>query len=242
VAAGLLIPAVVLGLGPVTAQVSLVASWYVGLTVLLIGFAYVRGGLHRRVGALILASYAVFAVTVVATASRPAAASPATYLLPAVVILAVSAVALIWPQPSNQTGADQPPPRGDGGPYPGVGPNGATIGGQGPKPQASLLENWSVSRLWLLALLLSGAIAACDALLGRRLILMGLLIVGPCCALLAGRWVITILTGVWVLLLGVLVSMPDGIWATATQAAFLAAIAVVAATATIAAAVIEHRI
>ena len=241
VAAGLLIPAVVLGMGPVTAQVSLVASWYVGLTVLLIGFAYIRRGLHRSLGALILASYAVFAVTVVATASRTSAASMATYLLPAVIIVAVSAVWLIWPQPNSQTDVN-PPARGrNDRTYLGVSQNGRTTFRFRPKPQGSLLENWSVRRLWLLALLLSSAIAASDALLGRRLILMGLLIVGPCCALLAGRWLITVLTGAWVLLLAVFVSMPDGIWATATQAAFLTAITVVSITAAIAAAVIERH-
>ena len=242
VAAGLLIPAVVLGMGPVTAQVSLVASWYVGLTVLLIGFAYIRRGLPRSLGVLILASYAVFAVMVVATASRTSAASTATYLLPAVVIPAVSAVWLIWPQSNGQTDTSPPAAGRNDHTYPGVSQNGATTPRFRPKPHGSLLENWSVRRLWLLALLLSSAIAACDALLGRRLILMGLLIVGPCCALLAGRWLITLLTGTWVLLLAVFVSVPDGIWATATQAAFLIAITAVSATAAIAAAVIERHI
>jgi cation:H+ antiporter len=242
VAAGLLIPAVVLGMGPVTAQVSLVASWYVGLTVLVIGFAYIRRGLPRSLGALILAAYAVFAVTVVATASRTSAASMATYLLPAVVILAVSAVWLIWPQPKAQTDVNPPTGGRNDRTYLGVSPNGRTTFRFRPKPQGSLLEHWSVRRVWLLALLLSSAIAACDALLGQRLILMGLLIVGPCCALLAGRWLITLLTGAWVLLLAVFVSVPDGIWATATQAAFLAAIAVVSATAASAAAIIERHI
>jgi cation:H+ antiporter len=242
VAAGLLIPAAVLGLGPLTAQVSLVASWSVGLTVVLIGFAYIRRGLDRSLGALIIASYAVFAVTVVVTASRTSAASMATYFLPAVVILGVSAVWLIWPQPNSQTDLDPLAAGHRGRSYLGLSQHGATTPRFRPRPQSSLLENWSVRRLWLLALLLSSAIAACDALLGRSLILMGLLIVGPCCALLAGRWLITLLTGVWVLLLAVFVSVPDGIWATATQAAFLVAISVVSATATIAAAIIERHI
>ena len=39
VAAGLVLPAVVLGIGPVTSNVSLVASWYAGLTMLVFGLA-----------------------------------------------------------------------------------------------------------------------------------------------------------------------------------------------------------
>jgi cation:H+ antiporter len=68
VAAGLLLPAVILGIGPAMASVSFVAAWYVGLTVLVLGFAYLHHGLRRRVGALIVVAYVVFAVTVAATA------------------------------------------------------------------------------------------------------------------------------------------------------------------------------
>lgn len=152
------------------------------------------------------------------------------------------AVWLIWPQPNSQTDLDPLAAGHNARRYLGLSQHGATTRRFRPKPQSSLLENWSVRRLWLLALLLSSAIAACDALLGRSLILMGFLIVGPCCALLAGRWLITLLTGTWALLLAVFVSVPDGIWATATQAAFLVAITVVSATATIAAAIIERHI
>jgi cation:H+ antiporter len=69
VAAGLLLPAVILGIGPATANESMVASWYVGLTGLVVGFAYVHAGLRRSVGALIIGSYLAFVVTVGVTAS-----------------------------------------------------------------------------------------------------------------------------------------------------------------------------
>jgi hypothetical protein len=103
------------------------------------------------------------------------------------------------------------------------------------------LENWSANRVWLVAITLSSTIAACDSLLGRRVILIGLLIVGPCCALLAGRWAMTASTGVWVLLLALLLGIPDGIWATKTHAILIAAIAAVSVTATVTAALIERN-
>ena len=103
VAAGLLVPAVVLGIGPATANVSLVASWYAGLTVLLVGFAYFHRGVRFSVGALIVASYLAFVATVWATGSRTSPAGLATYLLPPVVIVGTAAILLIWPPPHHQT-------------------------------------------------------------------------------------------------------------------------------------------
>ena len=101
VAAGFLIPAVILGLAPATTDVSLVASWALGLTVLLIVFAYIHSGLRRGTGALIVASYLVFAATIVATAYASSSPSKAAYLLPPLAILAVAAILLIRPQPSH---------------------------------------------------------------------------------------------------------------------------------------------
>jgi cation:H+ antiporter len=69
VAAGLLLPAVVLGIGPVTSDVTLVASWYLGLTIVVLGFAHMYRGLGRGVGALIVALYAVFVAAVLVTSS-----------------------------------------------------------------------------------------------------------------------------------------------------------------------------
>jgi hypothetical protein len=67
-----------------------------------------------------------------------------------------------------------------------------------------------------------------DAALGGRVVLMGLLIVGPCCVVLTGRWAPTALTGVWVISLAVLLGVPDGIWGTASFFIWLSAVAVVA--------------
>ena len=79
-----------------------------------------------------------------------------------------------------------------------------------------------------------------DAGLGRRVVLIGLLVIGPCCVLLTGRWVPTGLTGLWAIGLAVVVGLPDGIWGTSTFVAFLAAVALVACVST-AAAFIEIR-
>jgi cation:H+ antiporter len=62
VAAGLLIPATVLGLSKPSSAAILVASWYLGLTVLTLLFAGVCRGLGRRTGWVIAAAYAVFVV------------------------------------------------------------------------------------------------------------------------------------------------------------------------------------
>jgi Ca2+/Na+ antiporter len=62
VAAGLLIPATVLGLSKPSSAAILVAGWYLGLTVLTLLFAGVCRGLGRRTGWVIVAAYAVFVV------------------------------------------------------------------------------------------------------------------------------------------------------------------------------------
>jgi cation:H+ antiporter len=237
VAAGLLLPAVVLGLAPASTDVALVASWSLGLTVLVMGFAYIQWGLCRSVGMLIVASYLAFVATVVATASQPSIANLATYLLPPVVVLAVAAVLVIRPQP-NDSRVTFPSMSGS---KTGPGTNGSAPGRVPGPRQSSLVANWSVGRLFVLAAIVSSSVAACDALLGRRLILMGLLIVGPCCALLTGRWMYTALASAWVLLLALLVAIPDGIWATTAQAAFMAAILLVSLAATVGAALIENQ-
>jgi hypothetical protein len=84
-------------------------------------------------------------------------------------------------------------------------------------------------------------VAAVDAVTGHRIILMGLLALGPCLALLTGRWRRTAAVGGLAFGLGVLLGVPDQVFATYVQYTFLAAIAVVTATATTGAAVIEHR-
>jgi hypothetical protein len=95
--------------------------------------------------------------------------------------------------------------------------------------------------VWGLSLILCAAIAVCDAASGPHLLLIGLLITGPCCALLTARWAPTAAASCFALSLAVLVSIPDQTFATITQYAFLAALAVVSLTAVLGAAVLQRQ-
>ncbi|MGH9056187.1 MAG: hypothetical protein ACRDYY_10070 [Acidimicrobiales bacterium] len=63
---GLLVPATIVGLGRVSGQSELVAAWCLGLTVVGVLAAHRGGGLRRGAGWTFAASYAAFAVCVVA--------------------------------------------------------------------------------------------------------------------------------------------------------------------------------
>jgi cation:H+ antiporter len=68
VAAGLLLPAIIVGLGAPSGQTTLVAVWYLGLTAVALAGAYIGCGLGRGYGVLIICLYLAFAALVVATA------------------------------------------------------------------------------------------------------------------------------------------------------------------------------
>jgi Ca2+/Na+ antiporter len=72
VLAGLLIPAVIIT-SPDLGGALRIAVWYGVLTAATIALALAGRGLNRRSGALIIAAYLVFAVTVIAGAVRSAA-------------------------------------------------------------------------------------------------------------------------------------------------------------------------
>ena len=199
VVAGLLLPGVVIGLGPASGQALLVTAWYGGLTAVVLAFAYHDRGLRRSVGMLIIAAYVAFTASVLAS-GYGVPVSPA-------VIAGSGAVAAVA----------------------GVGLASRSVSGE------SLLPGVPVRRLLILGLSLSGLDAVIDAALGHRVVLIGLLIVGPCCALLTGRWVLTCLTGLWVIALAVVLGVPDGIFGTPAHFAFLGGVAVVALASTIAA-------
>jgi hypothetical protein len=95
-------------------------------------------------------------------------------------------------------------------------------------------------RIWWLAFAISTAIAVADAVLGHHVILIGLLIVGPCCGLFTGRWIYTATVGAWAVAVAVALGIPDRIWGSWTHLAFLAAVAIVAMVSTASAAVIER--
>lgn len=67
VAAGLLVPATVVGVGSSSGQTTLIAAWYLGLTALALCTAYVVSGLDRLRGALIIGAYAAFLGVLLAT-------------------------------------------------------------------------------------------------------------------------------------------------------------------------------
>jgi cation:H+ antiporter len=220
VVAGLLIPAAITGLGAASGQDILVAAWYAGLTVLALTFAYHGHGLSRLPAAMIIAGYLAFVaalgVTVAQDGVRPAAA-----IVPAAVI-AASAAALL-------TRRAWRPRRG-------------TL----PRMPAwwrreSLLPGWSTGRLWTASLLACLVIAAADAASGPHLILIGLLICGPCCALLTARWPLTAACTGLAVALAIVLGIPDQIFATPAQYAFIAAVAVTGTASTAGATILQRH-
>ena len=213
VVAGLLIPASLAGLGPRSGPGLLVAAWYAGLTVLALALAFRRQGLGRLSGAAIIAGYLAF-VTALVIAVEQGAVRPATAVVPAAVITAGGVLLLAWPRRAVLAGLWQ---------------------------RESVLPGWSVGRLWRFSLVSCGVVAACDAASGPHLILIGLLVIGPVGALLTGRWMLTATAACLAIALGVVLGIPDQIFATVTQYIFLAAVAAVGTAATAGAAVLQHQ-
>ncbi len=107
--------------------------------------------------------------------------------------------------------------------------------------ERSLLPRWSVDQVWAMAFILTLAIAVTDAILTNRIILISLLVVGPLCALLTGRWVKTAAAGAWSVALAVALGLPDEIWDTRTQLVDVGAVVVVSVLSAYAATVVEKR-
>ena len=219
---GLLVPASLAGLGPRSGQGTLVAAWYAGLTVLALAFAYRGRGLARTSGSAVIAGYLAFVTALVISVEQRGVPLGAA-VFPAAVIAAGGVLLLTWPSRSRLDWRTMA--RGPGGRW----------------RQESLLPGWSVGRLWRLSLVLCAVVAACDAASGPHLILIGVLVAGPCCALLTARWAETAAASCFALALGVVLGVPDQIFATVTQYAFLAAVAAVGTTATAGAAVLQRR-
>lgn len=68
VAAGLLIPSAIAGLGAPSGQTTLIAGWYLGLTACALAVAYANRGLRRRHGMLIIVAYLAFVGVLLAIA------------------------------------------------------------------------------------------------------------------------------------------------------------------------------
>jgi cation:H+ antiporter len=68
VIAGLLLPAVLTGLGAPSGEDTMIALWYVGLTVISLSLAYRDRGLRRGAGLVIIGGYVIFVVLLLAAA------------------------------------------------------------------------------------------------------------------------------------------------------------------------------
>lgn len=257
VAVGLLIPAAFIGLGRPSGQTILISVWYVGLTAVVLAFAYRDRGIQRRTGVLIIVAYLVFAASIASYAlggSQQARIADLSGLAVAVafalwlVFDRYAGISCIEPGRALQRlagrgaggqVAGKPVALSGNGSDPGSARARVAIPSQSVMRRESLLPGWPVNRLWALGLAISFMVAAIDAGLGSRAVLIGLLIVGPCCVLLTGRWVPTALTGMWVIILAVALGVPDGIWGTGVFFTWLTAVTVVAIASTAAAALIQ---
>jgi cation:H+ antiporter len=214
VTAGLLIPATLTGLGTPGGQDLLVTAWYAGLTVLALALAWHGRGLGRLAGALVIAGYLVFTAALAVSAARHAV-SPVTAVVPAAAVAAAGTVLLAWPARDKTASLWR---------------------------RRSVLPGWDTGRLWKTALLSCSAVAACDAAAGPHLILIGVLAVGPGCALLTARWALTAAATCYALVLGAVLGVPDHIFDTPAQYTLLAALAGAGTAATAGAALLQrHR-
>jgi hypothetical protein len=231
VVVGLLLPSAVIGLGPPSGQAVLVTVWYVVLTLAVLALAWRDRGLGRGTGSLVITAYAAFTLAVLASGYAIPSGPRVVTLLAVLPAAGLAAEQLLRTRARRiaAAGATPRPPRARG-----------TRRHTQTLRRESLLPGWTVGRLWAVSLTVSGLVASVDAASGPRVVLIGLLIVGPCGALLTGRWVPTGLTGLWATGLAVALGLPDGIWGTATHLAFLAAVAFIALTTTLAAAVISN--
>jgi hypothetical protein len=92
---------------------------------------------------------------------------------------------------------------------------------------------WALSEplgvvLWQLGMAWSSLAAVVDASMGRRVVLSGLVLLGPVCVFFTGRWLRTALAGAWATGLVVVLGIPDGIAGTRLED-FLITVAVVVA-------------
>jgi len=252
VVAGLLLPGALIGLGEPSDQAGLVTAWYVVLSLAVLMLAWRRRGLGRGAGLLIIAAYAVFAASVVASGYALAGLQALAAMLGISTVLLVAVALAPFPKARQGRPRMSPGPSAVSGAHPGEalavsgnghrsgGPARAATRGAARARRDSLLPGWPAGRLWTLSLLLPVLVAGIDAALGPVVVLIGLLIVGPCSALLTGRWLPTALTGLWVIGLAIVLGIPDGIWASATHLAFITAVASVALVTTAAAALISN--
>jgi cation:H+ antiporter len=246
VVAGLLLPGVLLGLGHSAGQALLVTAWYAGLSLAVLLLAWRHQGISRRAGIAIISAYAAFTASLIVSGYATASNRLLVIGLGAVSALILLAAMLSAPA-RPAPGARESGPNDSQGAHPQDGAADFSPNGHRPPGHAlavpadgttSLLPEWRASRVWAVSMTVTTAIAGFDAATGRHATLIGLLAAGPCLALLSGKRLLTVLTSAWACCLAVVLGLPDGIWATATHFAFIAAVAIVALAACAAAAVI----
>jgi hypothetical protein len=108
-----------------------------------------------------------------------------------------------------------------------------------PAPARRCRGAWALSEpsavlLWQLGMGWSVLAAAVDASTGRRIVLSGFVLIGPCCVLLTGRWLRTALAGAWATCLVVVLGLPDGIWGTRLETYLICLAVLVAVSSTLA--------
>jgi cation:H+ antiporter len=256
VTVGLLLPATVVGVSAASGPATLAAGWYLGLTAFALVTAYLARGLWRAHGALIVSSYLAFGGVVVSTAYDSGVGLLLSVVAPPVAVLAAArclrrgfnlrtgrALGRGELQRTQRAlnGAFAAP-TATGGSEPTVCASNGKVPGYTRGDSESLVGGWSINRVWCLALVISFLIAVTDGVLGRHVILIGLLIAGPCCALVTGRWVRVAVAGTTAAALAIVLGLPDGIWGTSTHLVLLGAVVAVAIGSTAAAVGIErHR-
>ena len=87
---------------------------------------------------------------------------------------------------------------------------------------------------WQLGMAWSSLAALADACTGRRMVLSGLVLLGPVCVSFTGRWLRTAVAGGWATALVVFLGIPDGIAGTRLEVFLVAVTATVAVASTLA--------
>ncbi len=108
--------------------------------------------------------------------------------------------------------------------------------------EGSFVPGWTVRRIWLLSVELCAGVFLLGLLAASRVDLTGLLIIGPCCALLTGRWVRTAVSGILALGAALALGPVAAGGGRAGHAAFLAAVGIAALANTLASAWLERSL
>jgi hypothetical protein len=111
---------------------------------------------------------------------------------------------------------------------------GSSLGVSRQRRQAWALSESSAAVLWQFGMAWSSLVAVVDVSTGRRMVLSGLVLLGPVCVFFTGRWLRTALAGAWATCLIVILGLPDGIWGSPLETFLIASAVVVAAIGTLA--------